>query len=152
MTSPRMTIMTHSEGCGVDLRLWAQLPAADGRVLRSARALSEFPGQLRPGSSRADPGQQQGRTRRAEGRGRNGVVIIAPSEHEKAATGGRGARLRTGLVPPLPGSIGALLVDAIDVADTATDAEVARCLAEWTAGARLSTQRPTTSLRYRDTS
>jgi hypothetical protein len=55
-------------------------------------------------------------------------------------------------VPPLPGSIGALLVDAIDVADTATDAEVARCLAEWTAGARLSTQRPTTSLRYRDTS
>jgi hypothetical protein len=87
-----------------------------------------------------------------EVRGRNGVVIIAPSEHEKAATGGRGARLRTGLVPPLPGSIGALLVDAIDVADTATDAEVARCLAEWTAGARLSTQRPTTSLRYRDTS
>lgn len=68
-------------------------------------------------------------------RGRNGVVIVAPFEHEKAATGGRGARLRTGLVP-LPGSIGALLVDAIDVADTATDAEVARCLAEWTAGAR----------------
>ncbi|MDP9433665.1 MAG: bifunctional DNA primase/polymerase [Actinomycetota bacterium] len=67
-----------------------------------------------------------------EVRGRNGVVIVAPSEHEKATTGGRYAWLRTGRVPALPDTLAARLSDAQDAADTATDAEVAAFLDQHT--------------------
>ena len=59
-----------------------------------------------------------------EVRGKNGVIIVAPSEHESAAKGARYAWLRTGPLTDLPEALAAVTADALDAADTATDAEV----------------------------
>jgi hypothetical protein len=69
-------------------------------------------------------------------RGRNGVVIVAPSEHEKAKAGGRYAWLRTGRVPALPDVLASRLSDAQDAADAATDEEVVTFLDEHTTDTR----------------
>ncbi|MBV8542552.1 MAG: bifunctional DNA primase/polymerase [Pseudonocardiales bacterium] len=59
-----------------------------------------------------------------EVRGRNGVIIACPSEHEKAATGGRYRWLRAGAVPVLPDDLAELLPDATEAVDAATDFEI----------------------------
>lgn len=56
-----------------------------------------------------------------EVRGRNGVIVVAPSVH---AEGGRYEWGRRGTVPALPGYLLAELPDALDAADAATDAQV----------------------------
>jgi P4 family phage/plasmid primase-like protien len=60
-----------------------------------------------------------------EVRGKNGVIIVAPSIHEHADQGGHYRWLRHGDVPPLPESIAALLHDSVDAGDAASDATVA---------------------------
>lgn len=71
-----------------------------------------------------------------EVRGRNGVIIVAPSEHEQAAEGGRYLWDRTGPVPALPEAIATLMNDAQSTEDAATDAEVVAFLAEHTTASR----------------
>ena len=61
-------------------------------------------------------------------RGRNGVIIVAPSEHEEPD--GRYAWHQTGPVPVLPGYVASRLPDALDAAEAATDAQVTAFLAE----------------------
>lgn len=63
-------------------------------------------------------------------RGRNGVIVVAPTEHQKAADGGRYSWERTGLLPVLPDEVAAMLPDALDADDAATDAEVEAFLDE----------------------
>ena len=65
-----------------------------------------------------------------EVRGRNGIVLVAPSTHEKAAAGGRYLWQRTGAVPVLPPMLAELLPDALAADDAATDADVRAFLAE----------------------
>lgn len=65
-----------------------------------------------------------------EVRGRNGVIVVAPSQHQKAAQGGRYRWVQTGPVPVLPAALDALLADGNKAEDAATDAEVAAFLAE----------------------
>ncbi len=68
-----------------------------------------------------------------EVRGRNGVIVVEPTPHPD----GREYRwLATGPVPELPAELAALLPDAMDAADAATDAEVAAFLAAHTAARR----------------
>ncbi len=63
-------------------------------------------------------------------RGRNGVIVVEPSEHPD----GREYRwLATGPVPELPAELAARLPDAAEAQDAATDAEVAAFLAAHTA-------------------
>ena len=62
-----------------------------------------------------------------EARGRNGVIIVAPSEHGE---GGCYQWLRTGPVPVLPDYVAELLPDALDAEEAATDAQVTAFLAE----------------------
>jgi hypothetical protein len=69
-------------------------------------------------------------------RGKNGVVIVEPSHHEKAADGGRYQWVTTGELLALPGDIAALLPDAADATDAATDAQVTTFLAEHTTASR----------------
>jgi hypothetical protein len=69
-------------------------------------------------------------------RGRNGIIVVAPSEHAAAAAGGRYRWERTGPVPVLPESVAELLPDALDAADAATDAVVRAFLAEHTGNSR----------------
>jgi hypothetical protein len=65
-----------------------------------------------------------------EVRGRNGVILAAPTPHPE----GREYRwLATGPVPELPAEVAALLPDAAEATDAATDAEVAAFLAVHTA-------------------
>jgi hypothetical protein len=59
-----------------------------------------------------------------EGRSRNGVIIVAPSEHQKHQEGGCYQWGRTGAVPVLPDYVADLLPDALDATEAATDAEV----------------------------
>jgi hypothetical protein len=61
-------------------------------------------------------------------RGRNGVVVVAPSVHTKP--GGRYVWLRSGALPTLPEELAALLPDALSSDDAASDAEVRQFLAE----------------------
>lgn len=65
-----------------------------------------------------------------EVRGRNGVIIVAPSVHEDAASGGLYAWQRTESVPVVPATIGDQLDDATDADAPATDAQVASFMAE----------------------
>ena len=74
-----------------------------------------------------------------EVRGRNGIIVVSPSQHEKAAAGGRYVWERTGPVPVLPAELAELLPDALDANDAATDAEVAAFLAEHTRNDRPAT-------------
>ncbi len=60
-----------------------------------------------------------------EVRGRNGVIIVAPSIHKEHDDGGRYTWLRTGDVPALPDTIADLLHDSTDAGDAASDATVA---------------------------
>lgn len=59
-----------------------------------------------------------------EVRGRNGVIMVAPSVHEKAAEGGCYQWLGTGVVPVLPDELATELPDSAEAVDAATDAEV----------------------------
>lgn len=83
-------------------------------------------------------GNRQGQLGRAWGevRGRNGIIIVSPSEHEKAADGGRYLWVRTGVLPGLPDEIGLLLPDVADGEDAATDQEVKAFLDKHTTGTR----------------
>jgi hypothetical protein len=63
-----------------------------------------------------------------EARGRNGVIIVQPSEHGE---GGCYQWLRTGPVPMLPDYVADLLPSALDAEEAATDAQVAAFLAEY---------------------
>lgn len=83
-------------------------------------------------------GNRQGKLGKTWGevRGRNGVIVVAPSEHEKAADGGRYSWVRTGAVPVLPDAVAGLLPDAAEAEDAATDAEVKAFLERHTAGSR----------------
>jgi hypothetical protein len=69
-------------------------------------------------------------------RGKNGVVIVEPSHHEKAADGGRYQWVTTGELLELPADVAELLPDAFDATDAATDAQVLTFLAEHTAASQ----------------
>jgi hypothetical protein len=69
-------------------------------------------------------------------RGKNGVVVVEPSHHEKAADGGRYQWIKTGPLIELPADVADLLPDAADAQDAATDAQVLAFLAEHTGAAR----------------
>jgi hypothetical protein len=68
-----------------------------------------------------------------EVRGRNGVILAAPTPH---LDGGEYRWLATGPVPELPAALAELLPDTADAQDAATDAEVAGFLAAHTAATR----------------
>ena len=70
-------------------------------------------------------------------RGKNGIIVVAPSLHDEEAGGGFYQWQDTGPLPVLPGAIGELLPDAGDATDAASDAEVAAFL-----GAHTGTDRP----------
>lgn len=60
-----------------------------------------------------------------EVRGRNGVIVVAPSVHAKAGEGGQYAWQQAGRVPALPVDLAAMLPDAAGVVvDAVTDTEV----------------------------
>lgn len=59
-----------------------------------------------------------------EVRGKNGIIVVAPSEHEKAVEGGRYVWVRTGPLPLLPEVLSEQLPDVGDAEDAATDHEV----------------------------
>jgi hypothetical protein len=59
-----------------------------------------------------------------EVRGNNGVIVLAPTRHEKAAQGGLYRIVRGGLVPVLPTVIADLLPDAGSPATKAADLDV----------------------------
>lgn len=69
-------------------------------------------------------------------RGLNGIIIVAPSVHEKADQGARYRWESTGPLPVLPDTVASLLRDAGDASDAATDAEVRNFLAAHTQSAR----------------
>ncbi|MQY13773.1 hypothetical protein SRB5_39260 [Streptomyces sp. RB5] len=69
-------------------------------------------------------------------RGRNGVIIAAPSQHEDADAGARYAWQATGILPVLPDVVAELLDDTGDTNDAATDAEVEAFLDQHTEAAR----------------
>jgi hypothetical protein len=72
-----------------------------------------------PGRSIGSPDWAAG-----EVRGKNGVIIVAPSVHEKAAEGGRYRWLRGGVVPVLPPVIAATLPDSGESSDAASDVTI----------------------------
>jgi AAA domain-containing protein/bifunctional DNA primase/polymerase-like protein len=59
-----------------------------------------------------------------EVRGRNGIIVVTPSVHERAADGGFYAWRSTGSVPPLPEQLAELLPQSNDPAEVATDTEI----------------------------
>lgn len=67
-------------------------------------------------------------------RGRNGVIVVAPTVHPEPSGGYAWGRV--GTVPELPGYLLAELPDALDAADAATDAQVTAFLAKHTAASR----------------
>ncbi|WP_435279282.1 bifunctional DNA primase/polymerase [Streptomyces sp. 1222.5] len=69
-------------------------------------------------------------------RGLNGIIIVAPSVHEKADQGARYRWETSGPVPVLPEGVAGLLRDTGDSSDAATDNEVRTFLAAHTASAR----------------
>ncbi|PRX95599.1 AAA family ATPase [Allonocardiopsis opalescens] len=71
-----------------------------------------------------------------EVRGKNGIIVVAPSVHAKADDGGRYAWVRTGPLPALPPALAERLRDASESADAATDPEVTQFLAEHTRAER----------------
>lgn len=70
-----------------------------------------------------------------EVRGRNGIIVVEPTPHEKASEGGRYEWQRTGPVP-VSDALCDALPDAADSADPATDAAVQAFLAEHTEALR----------------
>nr|WP_255429677.1 bifunctional DNA primase/polymerase [Streptomonospora sp. PA3] len=73
-----------------------------------------------------------------EVRGKNGIIVVSPSEHERAAEGGRYEWVTTGPVPELPAALAAALPDASQSADAATDTAVRAFLDEHTRADRPS--------------
>lgn len=71
-----------------------------------------------------------------EVRGLNGIIIVAPSVHEKHADGARYLWEHTGPLPTLPDIIGGLLRDAGEAADAATDAQLRTFIQQHTGNAR----------------
>ncbi|MEU8362344.1 AAA family ATPase [Nonomuraea sp. NPDC048882] len=71
-----------------------------------------------------------------EVRGRNGIVVVAPSVHEKESEGGRYEWQRTGQLPVLPAALANQLPDSGDSSDAATDREVRAFLNAHTGSAR----------------
>ncbi len=71
-----------------------------------------------------------------EVRGNNGVIIVAPTRHEKADDGGRYAWEVTGPVPVLPAVIADELPDATEASETATEAQVREFLEKHTESTR----------------
>lgn len=71
-----------------------------------------------------------------EVRGRNGIVVVAPSVHEKEAQGARYQWERIGPVPVLPPVVADLLRDAGETADAVTDAQVWEFVQRHTASER----------------
>jgi hypothetical protein len=69
-----------------------------------------------------------------EVRGKNGVIVVAPSEHEDPD--GLYTWGHVGLVPVLPAYLADELPDALDAADAATDADVEAFIAEYDSGDR----------------
>jgi hypothetical protein len=69
-------------------------------------------------------------------RGLNGIIIVAPSAHEKADQGARYQWDTTGPLPVLPPYVADLLRDAGYASDAATDAQVRAFLDQHTASAR----------------
>jgi hypothetical protein len=69
-------------------------------------------------------------------RGLNGIVVVAPSVHEKTNQGARYLWEVTGPLPVLPKFVADLLNDAGDASDAATDAQVRAFLDTYTASAR----------------
>lgn len=69
-------------------------------------------------------------------RGLNGIIIVAPSVHEKADQGARYLWEATGPVPVLPAFVADLLRDAGDASDAATDEQVRAFLDRHTASQR----------------
>ena len=57
-------------------------------------------------------------------RGKNGILVVAPSAHENAADGGRYAWQSLGPVPVLPESVAELLDDSGVEVDAATDEQI----------------------------
>lgn len=70
-----------------------------------------------------------------EVRGNNGVIVVAPSEHEEPD--GHYTWGQVGQVPVLPAYLADELPDALDAADPATSAEVEAFLAEHDSGEQL---------------
>ncbi len=70
-----------------------------------------------------------------EVRGRNGIVVVAPSEHEEPD--GRYTWGQVGAVPVLPAYLADELPDAMDTAEAVTDAEVERFIADHDSGDRM---------------
>jgi len=73
-----------------------------------------------------------------EVRGKNGIIVVAPSVHGNAGKGGRYVWQLTGAVPVLPAELAELLPDTGDTVDAASDVEVAVFLDTYTAAARPS--------------
>jgi hypothetical protein len=69
-------------------------------------------------------------------RGLNGIIIVAPSAHEKADQGAHYRWESTGVLPVLPAYVADLLRDAGDASDAATDAQVRAFLEKHTGNAR----------------
>ena len=69
-------------------------------------------------------------------RGRNGIIVVAPTVHSKAEQGGCYRWETTGTIPVLPDAIADLLPDAMSTDDAATDAEVTAFLATYTEGSK----------------
>lgn len=63
-----------------------------------------------------------------EVRGRNGVIVVGPTRHEKAAIGGRYLWTTHGPLPELPDDLAVLLPDAITADDAATDVQIKQFL------------------------
>lgn len=69
-----------------------------------------------------------------EVRGKNGVIIAAPSRHAREDDGARYEWLGTGDVPTLPAELAELLPDSGATTDAASDEEVRRFIATYTDG------------------
>lgn len=70
-------------------------------------------------------------------RGRNGIIVVEPTRHERADVGGRYQWLRRGSLP-ISEPIAAALPDALDASDPATDAAVLAFLDTYVGTDRLS--------------
>jgi len=90
----------------------------------------------------APPGRQLGNSTGKLGdgwgdvRGRNGIIVVAPSEHMRAADGGRYSWLTTGDLPMLPSELAELLPEATPADDAATDTDIKIFLAQHTGSDR----------------
>lgn len=71
-----------------------------------------------------------------EVRGRNGIIVVSPSVHEKEADGARYQWQRTGPVPVLPAAVADLLRDTGESGDAATDEQLKAFISRHTGESR----------------